>query len=253
MTPALVPAIWGTGAAAMALGWCAYGMVAPNSSLFGRVIGRGPREGRTLYLTFDDGPNPGATDRILDVLEDRGVPAAFFVLGRHVRLHPQIASRLARSPHLIGNHTQDHAKLHLRGRRFIEGELRAAHSSITDVLGRTPRCFRAPHGLRNPAVHSVARELGYDVFGWTLGVWDSDCPGAEEIRRRVRHGLRPGVIILLHDGDGYAPAGNRAQTAEALDGIIRDARDEGYEFRPLAELLRGPDDARARDTERRGA
>jgi len=238
MTPALVPAIWGAGtAAAISFGWCAYGMFAPNSTLFGRVIGRGPREGRTLFLTFDDGPNPGATDRILEVLEERSVPAAFFVLGRHVRLHPQTASRLARSPHVIGNHTQRHPKLHLRGRRFIEGELRAAHASITDVLERTPRCFRAPHGLRNPAVHSVARELGYDVFGWTLGVWDSSCPGAEEIRARVRRGLRPGAIILLHDGDGYASEGDRAQTAEALDGIIRDARDVGYEFRPLTELM----------------
>jgi len=238
MTPTLAPAIWGTGAAAMALGCYAYGMYAPNSSLFGPVIGRGPRDGKTLYLTFDDGPNPGATDRILDVLEDRRVPAAFFVLGRHVRLHPEVASRLSQSPHVIGNHTERHAKLHLRGRRFIEGELRDAHASITDVLGRAPRCFRAPHGLRNPAVHSVARELSYDVFGWTLGVWDTNRPGAEEIRRRVRHGLRPGAIILLHDGDGYATPGDRAQTAEALDGIIRDARDEGYEFRPLAELMR---------------
>ena len=237
MTPALVPAIGGTGAMAMALGCCAYGMIAPNSSLFGRVIGRGPREGRTLYLTFDDGPNPGVTDRILDVLEERGVPAAFFLLGRHVRLYPRIASRLARSPHVIGNHTQHHPKLYLRGRRFIEGEIHAAHASITDVLGQTPRCFRAPHGLRNPAVHAVARELGYDVFGWTLGVWDTDRPGAEEIRRRVRRGIRPGAIILLHDGDGYASPGDRAQTAEALDGIIRDAQDQGYEFRPLSELM----------------
>jgi len=79
MTPALVPAIWGAGtAAAISFGWCAYGMFAPNSTLFGHVIGRGPREGRTLFLTFDDGPNPGATDRILEVLEERSVPAAFF-------------------------------------------------------------------------------------------------------------------------------------------------------------------------------
>lgn len=238
MTPALVPGIWaGSVGAAMALGGCAYGMFAPNSTLFGPVIGRGPREGRALYLTFDDGPNPRATERILDVLESRRVPAAFFVLGRQVRMHPKAASRLAQSPHVIGNHTQRHAKLHLKGRRFIEGELRAAHASILDVLGKTPRCFRAPHGLRNPVVHSVARELGYDVFGWTLGVWDSDRPGAEKIRARVRRGLRPGAIVLLHDGDGCASEGDRSQTADALDGIIRDARDEGYEFRPLTELM----------------
>ncbi len=239
MTLALGLGIWGAGSAGAAMALCAYGMFAQNSSLFGPVIGRGPREGRSLYLTFDDGPNPSATDRILDTLEARRVPAAFFLLGRHVRMYPQVASRLARSAHAIGNHTQGHPKLHLKGRRFIEGELRAAHASITAVLGRAPRSFRAPHGLRNPAVHSVARELGYDVFGWTLGVWDSDRPGVEEIRRRVRRGLRPGAIILLHDGDGYAADGDRAQTADALDGIIRDARDAGYGFRPLGDLMTG--------------
>lgn len=230
-------AAWGAGSAVAALGACSYGMLAPNSALFGRVIGRGPREGKSVYLTFDDGPSPSATERILNTLDARRVPAAFFLLGRHVRMYPRLASRIGRTDHEVGNHTQLHVKLHLKGRRFIEGELRAAHASILDVVGRIPRAFRAPHGFRNPAVHAVARELRYDVFGWTLGVWDSDRPGAEEIRRRVRRGLRPGAIILLHDGDGYAAEGDRAQTAEALDGIIRDARDEGYEFRALHELM----------------
>jgi peptidoglycan/xylan/chitin deacetylase (PgdA/CDA1 family) len=68
-------------------------------------------------------------------------------------------------------------------------------------------------------------------------VWDSARPGAEEIRRRVRLGLVPGAVILLHDGDGYDPQGDRTQTAAALPGIIRDARDAGYEFAPLGELI----------------
>jgi peptidoglycan/xylan/chitin deacetylase (PgdA/CDA1 family) len=75
------------------------------------------------------------------------------------------------------------------------------------------------------------------LFGWTFGVWDSARPGAEEIRRRVRRGLVPGAVILLHDGDGYDPEGDRTQTAAALPGIIRDARDAGYEFAPLEELI----------------
>jgi len=227
----------GSAAVTLAIGACSYGMIAPNSTLFGPVIGRGPREGNSIYLTFDDGPSPSATERILSTLEARHVPAAFFLLGRHVRMHPRLSSRLAHTGHEIGNHTQRHAKLHLKGRRFIEAELRAAHASIVDVVGRVPRAFRAPHGFRNPAVHAVARELHYDVFGWTLGVWDTDRPGAEEIRRRVRLGLKPGAIILLHDGDGYSADGDRAQTAEALDGIIRDALDLGYRFRPLGELM----------------
>jgi len=85
----------------------------------------------------------------------------------------------------------------------------------------------------------VTRQLGYTVFGWTFGVFDSARPGAEEIRRRVRKRLRGGAIVLLHDGDGYDPSGDRMQTAEALPGIIEDARAHGYEFGSLAELYNG--------------
>ena len=104
-------------------------------------------------------------------------------------------------------------------------------------MGRAPRVFRAPHGYRNPFVTVAARGLGYQVIGWTFGVWDSARPGAEEIRRRVGAKRRPGAIILLHDGDGYDAAGDRQQTAGALPGIIRDARAAGYAFRPLGEVL----------------
>jgi peptidoglycan/xylan/chitin deacetylase (PgdA/CDA1 family) len=106
------------------------------------------------------------------------------------------------------------------------------------VTGRAPRTFRAPHGYRNPFVSLAARRLGYTVFGWTFGVWDSDPRvAAETIRARVRRKLAPGAIVLLHDGDGYDPEGDRRRTAGALRGIITDAREAGYTFRSLAELL----------------
>ena len=213
-------AVWGAGstAVAAAIGAYSYGMLAPNSTLFGPVIGRGPRDGHALYLTFDDGPSPSATERILSTLEARSVPAAFFLLGRHVRMHPRLAARVGHTGHEIGNHTQRHAKLHLKGRRFIEAELRAAHASIQDVAGRSPRAFRAPHGYRNPAVQSIARELRYEIFGWTLGVWDSDRPGAEEIRRRVRRGLKPGDSIPVNDGERCDGKGYRTQSTARREG-----------------------------------
>ena len=101
----------------------------------------------------------------------------------------------------------------------------------------TPRFFRAPHGYRNPWVGIATATLGYHTVAWNVGVWDTACPGAEVIRERVRRALRPGAIVLLHDGDGGNPRGNRMQTASALPHIIRDARQAEYEFRPLAELL----------------
>ena len=212
-------------------------MYAPNSRVFGRVVGRGAADRRHLYLTFDDGPNAEATPRILEILARHEVPAAFFMVGRHVRLFPQLARAAAAAGHEVGNHTDSHVKLHLRTPGRIRRELMAAHAAIMQATGCVPRTFRAPHGFRNPFVVPAAHRLGYRVFGWSFGVWDTARPGAEEIRRRMRVRLRPGSILLLHDGDGYDARGDRLQTAEALSGIIADARAAGYEFRPLPDLL----------------
>lgn len=220
-----------------AAGVAAYGAYAPNSGLYGRAVARGASGTRRIYLTFDDGPSPSATARILDTLSSERVPAAFFMVGDFVRREPGLARAVMAAGHEVGNHTQNHVKLHRRGPARINRELQEAHDVISGATGKAPRTFRAPHGYRNPFVGRTVRRLKYTLFGWTFGVWDSARPGAEEIRRRVRRRLAPGAIILLHDGDGYDPRGDRTQTAEALPGIIRDARDDGYEFAPLEELI----------------
>lgn len=227
----------GAAAGVAMLGTAALGVYYPNAFVFGPVTGNGPTTGRDLYLTFDDGPNPAATEPILDILAREGVPAAFFMVGGHVRRFPTVAARVRDQGHEIGNHTDTHVKLHRRGPGRIRAELEGAHRTLVDRLGVTPRCFRAPHGYRNPFVGLTTRRLGYTTFGWSFGVWDSARPGAETIRARTRAHLKPGAIILLHDGDGYDPHGDRRQTAEALGGIIRDAKDLGYTFRPLAPLM----------------
>jgi peptidoglycan/xylan/chitin deacetylase (PgdA/CDA1 family) len=223
----------GLGAAGLAV----YGAYAPNSSLYGPAVARGAAGARRIYLTFDDGPSLSATARILETLSSERVPAAFFMVGDFVRREPALARAVAAAGHEVGNHTQHHVKLHRRGPARIRRELEEAHDVISKATGKPPRTFRAPHGYRNPFVGRTVRRLRYTLFGWTFGVWDSARPGAEEIRRRVRRRLVPGAVILLHDGDGYDPRGDRSQTAEALPGIIRDARDDGYEFAPLEELI----------------
>lgn len=220
-----------------AAGLAAYGAYAPNSGLYGPSVSRGARDIRRVYLTFDDGPSPSATAKILETLAREHVPAAFFMVGDFVRREPVLARSVVEAGHEVGNHTQNHVKLHRRGPGRIRRELEEAHGVISDMVGRPPRTFRAPHGYRNPFVGRTVRRLKYTLFGWTFGVWDSARPGAEEIRRRVRAHLVPGAVILLHDGDGYDFHGDRTQTAEALAGIIRDTRDAGFEFAPLEELI----------------
>jgi peptidoglycan/xylan/chitin deacetylase (PgdA/CDA1 family) len=214
------------------------GAVYPNSPMFGRVVGRGPRTEPALYLTFDDGPNPSATATILEVLALEAVPAAFFVVGRHLEAFPRLSRDLAESTHEIGNHSLRHQCLLWRSPGAVAHAIEAAHERIRTLCGRTPRTFRAPYGIRHPVVPSVTRRLAYTTFGWSIMAWDWRRPGVEAIRRRVRERLHPGGIILLHDGVGEDVRGDRSQTAAALAGIIRDARDGGYEFRPLSDLCR---------------
>ena len=206
--------------------------------IFGPSVERGPRK-RRIYLTFDDGPNERATPAILDTLAKERVPAAFFMVGDHVRRFPQIARRVADARHEIGNHTEHHRKLLLLDRQTVRRELESAHAAIVAETGVKPAMFRAPHGHRSIFLKSIAGGMSYTVFGWTFGVFDTALPGVATIRRRVSKRLRPGAIVLLHDGDGYDPKGDRMQTAEALSGIIQDARARGYEFGSLAELRNG--------------
>ena len=210
----------------------AHGLLAPNSPVFGPVVACGPPE-HALYLTFDDGPNPHTTERILRTLEGENVPATFFMVGRHVERFPSLARLVADAGFGIGNHTHTHLRLALAGPRRTAWEIGTAHAAIKAATGLAPGCFRAPHGYRNPYVRREVAAYGYRVFGWTFGVWDTARPGAEVIRRRIRDGARPGAVLLLHDGDGYDPGGDRRQTADALPGIIEDCRGMGYDFRSL--------------------
>jgi peptidoglycan/xylan/chitin deacetylase (PgdA/CDA1 family) len=223
------------GAAAGGAAVLAYGALAPNSSVFGPVVSRGPRE-RALYLTFDDGPSPYATERIVRLLADEQVPATFFMVGQHVARFPELARLVTASGFGVGNHTQTHRRLALAGRARTAWEVNAAHQAILEATGTRPTSFRAPHGYRNPYLRRLMPLYGYRVFGWTFGVWDTARPGPQVIRDRTRQGLRHGAVVLLHDGDGYDPLGDRGQTADALPGIIEDARALGYEFRSLDQI-----------------
>jgi len=215
---------------AIAAGWLLHGAFHRNSPLFGRVITRVDGHDATIALTFDDGPNPDATPEILDVLASRSVRATFFVLGRHAEQWPQLVRRAAAEGHEIANHGYYHRKLHLKSPAYVRRDLALGAQAIEQASGVRPRLFRAPHGFRSPWVTSIARSLGQRTVGWSLGVWDSAKPGADVIAERAVSGVRPGSILLLHDGDGYDPRGDRKQTAQALPLIIDRLRDQGYRF-----------------------
>ena len=197
-----------------------HGALYPNSPIFGRVISAVPARDGQLALTFDDGPNPVATPAILDALGERDVKASFFVLGRHAERWPQLVRRMADEGHVVCNHGYYHRKLHLRTPSYVRRDLELGTRAIIDACGAEPRFFRAPHGFRSPWVTAIARSLGQRTVGWTRGVWDSALPGVDTIVNRTVRAARRGAILLLHDGDGYDPLGDRTQTAQAVPIIV---------------------------------
>jgi peptidoglycan/xylan/chitin deacetylase (PgdA/CDA1 family) len=212
------------------IGGAAHGAFHRNSPVFGSALGELPGNGNRVALTFDDGPNPEATPRILDALATHRVRATFFILGAHAERWPDLVRRVALEGHQIGNHGYFHRKLHFKSPSYVKRDMTLGKKAIERACGVTPQFFRAPHGFRSPWVNSIAHSLGERTIGWSLGVWDSDRPGVDAIVSRTLEGARPGSILLLHDGDGYNANGNRLQTAQALPRIISGLRDRGFEF-----------------------
>ncbi|HEV8218346.1 MAG TPA: polysaccharide deacetylase family protein [Gemmatimonadaceae bacterium] len=222
--------ILGIAAGAIIVGGAAHGAFHRNSPIFGRPITRVRAPDHTVALTFDDGPNPDATPTILDALAARGVKATFFILGRHAERWPELVARVAREGHAIGNHGYYHRKLHFKSPAYVRDDLRLGTERIEAATGLRPVLFRAPHGFRSPWVTPIAKSLGQRTVGWSLGVWDSDRPGVAAIAERTISGARPGSILLLHDGDGYDPDGDRMQTAQAVPIIVDRLLEQGFRF-----------------------
>jgi len=215
------------------VGGAIHGAFHRNSPVFGPALGKIESDRKVVALTFDDGPNPDATPLILDTLREKGVRATFFILGSHAERWPELVRRISHEGHQIGNHGYFHRKLQFKSPFYVSRDIRLGIRAIKRAGAPAPRYFRAPHGFRSPWTTPIASSYGERTVGWSLGVWDSDRPGVDEIVRRTLEGVSPGSIVLLHDGDGYNPDGDRMQTAAALPKIIDCLKEQGYEFATL--------------------
>ena len=226
------------GAVALAGAYLA-GTYMQNLPLFGAVARPRIAAGRSEFaLTFDDGPDPRHTPSISRLLARRGHHGTFFVLGREARTHPDLIRQLADDGHEIACHGDDHRLLAFASPRTIAAQCDAWEDAVGAALGRPgTRLVRTPHGVRSPWLVSVAHRRGYAVCGWDGSVFDTAEPGVATITRRVVALLRPGAVILLHDGDGSGHGGSRAQTVAALGGVLDAAEDLGLRSVPLGSLL----------------
>ena len=192
-----------------------------------------PAAGTPLVaLTFDDGPWPVQTEAVLAILAERDVPATFFMLGSCVERMPAATRAVARAGHAIGNHTYWHARLDDATPAAIEWEVRSTNHAVERVTGTRPRWLRPPCGSLDAEAASSITSSGMACALWTVDPqdWRADT-SAEAIADAVVGSVRPGAIVVLHDGGG-----DRAATIAALPAIIDRLRAAGYEFVTLDEL-----------------
>jgi peptidoglycan/xylan/chitin deacetylase (PgdA/CDA1 family) len=192
----------------------------------------GSRDRRSLALTFDDGPDPIRTPLLLDLLATLDVKATFFLCGKGVDAHPEIAARIAREGHEIGNHTYNHRYLPLVRSRGVESELAATDRAIERATGVTPKLARPPYGGRSPSNVRVFDRLEKRLVLWDVNSYDWKGYAADDVARRVIEQSRPGSIILMHE----ARTGGET-TIEAVRMLVPELRAEGYDFATVSGLI----------------
>jgi peptidoglycan/xylan/chitin deacetylase (PgdA/CDA1 family) len=207
-------------------GAMAYAALAPQSQIFGPTL-VAPARADEIALTYDDGPNPAATPRLLEVLARHEVRATFFLIGRYVLAERALVRDIAAAGHVVGNHSMTHPWLPFVSNARIRQELTDCKAVLEDTLGAGVRYFRAPHGARRPYVLRVARELGLTPVQWNIICGDWNPVGPDVIFSRGTRGIdrhqrdNRASNIVLHDGGHLALNAPRLATVEATDRLLQ--------------------------------
>ena len=201
-----------------------------------RVLWRARTDEPVLALTFDDGPDPRYTPGLLDALAAQEVRATFFLVGQHAYERRELVRRQLADRHELGNHSWSHRDLSLLDLPEVRSELSRTTSLLADLAGRPPTVVRPPYGRLTGAVLQAAGEAGLDVVAWAERIRDGGLAGHLDVAgniRRVVDALRPGMVLLAHDG-GPRP---REVGMAAVPDILRAARERGFRFVTASEML----------------
>jgi peptidoglycan/xylan/chitin deacetylase (PgdA/CDA1 family) len=187
-----------------------------------------------VAFTFDDGPDPVYTTQLMELFREHGGKATFFVVGQELERHPDVAKALHEAGHELGNHTYSHPHLPELDEAGRMEELDRTDALILALTGAKPASYRAPYLHTDERLDALALERGYaSAGGSNLDARDWSMPGADHIVDATRPALRPGAVILLHDG-----AGDRSQTVEAVRRLLPEAIAQGLELVTFGELVR---------------
>jgi peptidoglycan-N-acetylglucosamine deacetylase len=178
----------------------AYSTLSPSTQLLGPVQTHTAEPG--LLLTFDDGPHPSTTPALLDLLDEHGVKAVFFLIGQQVQQWPELGREILRRGHTVGNHTQTHPATTYWALNPLRTwwEISQCQATLQRELGHTALLFRAPAGHYQAFTHPATDALDLRIMGWTARGYDGADTDVERIWRRIQKRLHSGAIVLLHEG-----------------------------------------------------
>jgi len=179
--------------------------------------------GQVIALSFDDGPDPRSTPRVLSILAQYGVHATFCVIGYQARAYPELVKAIHDGGNTLCDHTEHHPHLDQLAPAAVDGEIASPAAFIQQLTGAAPAFMRPPYGGVNATVIATAHRHGLRVLEWSVDPEDFDKPNALVIASRVLAAAHPGAVVLLHDGGG-----DRTNTVAALPGIILGLRARGY-------------------------
>lgn len=189
-----------------------------------------------VALTIDDGPEPLVTKPVLDILDRYQVKATFFYIGEQAKQHPDLCREIIKRGHAIENHSQHH-KLYfsMLGTKGIMQEIIEGQETLSNVTGKHPQFFRAPAGLRNPFLDPILNRLGLRLASWSVRAFDTKVRDPEKVKSKLIAGLRPGAIVLLHDGNAARTKDDVPIIVAVLPALLEAAQAKGLNFVTLAD------------------
>ena len=202
-----------------------------------RVISSGTVHDKWIALTFDDGPYPPYTDRLLDVLIAKRVHATFFLVAEQAQQYPELVRRMTAEGHTVGLHAFRHRDFLKLTEEEKRKDLEQGKNLLRDITGKNPVYWRPPHGFRDFSVMETAAAQSLTVVNWSVIPRDWTGIDSQEIFRRVMDKADDGAIVLLHDGDSPGYKSSRQATVDAVAPLIDSLREKGYHLVSLEEYV----------------
>lgn len=208
-----------------------FGSANIQSNFYAKTYCNAITEEKIIALSFDDGPNPVYTPKVLSILEEHNATATFFVIGKNIQGNENIIRKIDAAGHTIGNHTFSHSFfIDFKGKTGFMYELDATSDIIYNIIKKRMKFFRPPYGVTTPHLANASKALNYDIIGWNIRSLDTTNDKEEKIANRVISQIKPGSIILFHD--------TSEKTSQVLKQTLNFVKENGFKIVSVEELLK---------------